>query len=345
MKFLAKFFFKSPEKLLAKGDHYLDSGEFFDAKRYYEDGLKCCTDDESVNGLKATFTLRIAVAKQKIAELNFHEAEFALSSGYFDRAVEHLHLVKALAHDEVLLKKADKMLCECVKKPIESSKHASLSAGLFCSSTDVENTLETQELDGSLPTMEYFDLLIQQLPKEQYIRYSQLGEDFASAYVVASLNKHEEALSLLDSWHDDSCRDIYFCERGKLLHRLGHDEEAEQHFLLALQMDRTNVIALYNLALFLVEKNRIVEAVHMLETMESDGLMTEQALLLRAEVIKTVGNLDSAINLYSQLLTSQLSRTAAEKLYGVLHEAKRHSDAEIVFKRYLSKYCRSTLAK
>lgn len=331
MKILSRLFSKSPDDLLSKGDRYFDSERFFDARTCYEDGLQRCSGDS----LKEAFKERIDKANLKLAELNLAEAGFAFSRGDSVKAIDHLELVKTLTYDQCIREKADKLLKEHADTGGKSDTPVTSSSCTSCSHTQADDCSDNLPPEDSLHPLEYYELLIRQLPEEQSARYSDLGEDFAYAYVAACQDKHEEALFLFEKWSGDSNRDIYYCERGKVLHRLGNDLDAEQHLRTAIQLNSSNSLAWLNLALLLIEAGRFEESMNLLDSMISGNMMPEQAMLMRAELLESADCLDEAIEQYSRLLNTQFAKTAAEKLHGVLIRADRHSDAALVFKQFL----------
>ena len=338
MGILSRLFSKSPADLLAKGDRFLDSERFFDARSCYEDGLQCCSDDESTGNQRELFIERIDKANLKLAEANLSEAEYAFSRGDSDKAIDHLELIKTLTNDAGILKQAEKLLKEHADPDgIALVQPATSSSCSSCSHNAVDDSAASQYAGESLHPLEYFELLIRQLPEEERRRYSELGDDFAYAYVAASDDKHEEALSLFEKWDGDSHRDIYYCERGKILHRLGNDLEAEQHLRKAIKLNGLNSLAWLNLALLLIDAGRLDETMSVLDSMISENMMAEQAMLMRGEILELVGNLDEAVDQYSSLLTTPYARSAAEKLHDVLIKLDRHSDAALVFKQFLGK--------
>jgi tetratricopeptide (TPR) repeat protein len=331
-------FSKSPTDLLAKGDSHLDSDRYFDARTCYEDGLQSCSDDCYPGNQGEIFKERITRANYKLAELNLFEAEFAFSRGDSGKAVEHLELLKTLTLDPLMLKKAEKLLKDHGDSGDKSMEVETSSSCATCSQIQVDDYAGSQYAEESLHPLEYFELLIGQLPENQFQRYSELGDDFAYAYVAACQDKHSEALSLFEKWSvPDSCRDIYCCERGKILHRLGKELEAEQELRKAIQLNDQNSLAWLNLALLLIDGGRLEEAMGVLDCMISENMMAEQAMLMRGEILEATGNLDEAIELFSSLLTTQYARSAAEKLHGVLIKLGRHNDAALIFKKFLAK--------
>ncbi|MFZ4856414.1 MAG: hypothetical protein ACOYL3_08465 [Desulfuromonadaceae bacterium] len=336
MNFISKWFSKSPSDLLAKGDNCLESDSFFDARTYYEDGLQRSAGGE----LETVFKERIATANLRLAERNLFEAEFAHSHGDVAKSIDHLELAKTLTSDRVIREKADLLLRQYAEKDdhqeepmAESSSCNSCSSSSGCAPSGSENS------DHSLPLLEYYELLIQQLPAEQCQRYADLGEDFATAFIAASQDEHHEALAALERCSALIPRDIYCYEKGKLLHRLGHDRESEQQLRAAIQLNDGNALAWLNLALVLREGNRFQDAITVIEAMVSGTIMAGEALLMRADIFEVTGDHESAVNLYVELLQTPYARPAAEKLYVILQELGRPDDAAVIFKKYLNKSC------
>lgn len=335
MNFISKLFAKSPADLLVKGDRCMETDSFFDARTYYEDGLHRSAGGE----LETVFVERIATANLRLAERNLYEAEFAHAHGDFAKAIDHLELVKTLTHDPDVRVKADLLLREYAEnnnpqeEPIAASSCNSCGGSSGCASSESDN------VGHSLSLSEYYELLIQQLPADQRQRYAGLGENFACAFIAASHDDHQEALTALEKCIDVVPSDIYAYEKGKLLHRLGNDRDAEQQLRTAIKLNSSNALAWLNLALVLREGNRFQDAVTVIDAMVSEQIMTEEALLLRADIFEATGDHESAVNQYVELLQTPYARPAAEKLFGVLQEIGRNNDAAVIFKKYINKSC------
>lgn len=313
----------------------LDS--YFDARTCYEDGLELNADAE----LEPVFLERIAAANRLLAERNLYEAECAYSRGDSGRAIDHLELVKTLTSDSSILEKADMLLRDYVRD--DSSEGEQIARSSSCNScagsSEGSDCADSADSEHLLPLLEYYELLLQQLPADQCQRYTGLGEDFASAYVAASRDEHLEALSALENCSGRVPEDILSCEKGKILHRLGRDDEAERQLRAAIELDDTNSLAWLTLALVLLEGGRFKDAGATVELMVSKQIMPGQALLLRAEISEATGDHEGAVNQYVELLQTPFARAAAEKLYEVLLETGRHADAAVIFKKYLNKSC------
>lgn len=339
MSFFGRWFSKSPSDLLTKGDKYMESDSFFDARTCYEDGLRLCSGAGACGDMKTVLSERIDTANYRLAERNLHEAEFAFSRGDAAKAIDHLELAKELTCDAGLREKAEKMLHAFSRPEPVRTEQVTASSCSSCSGASCGEPADTVHADDSLPHDEYYELLIQQLPAEEYQRYARLGDDFAHAYIAASRDEHAVALSGFEQCRGTLPQDIYCYEKGKVLHRLGNDLEAEQLLRTAVQQNSTNSLAWLNLALVLGENHRFQDALDTIETMVAKNILPEQALLLRADIFEVTGNHEGAVNQYVELLQTPYARPAAEKLHAILMRVGRQSDAAVIFKKYLNKSC------
>jgi tetratricopeptide (TPR) repeat protein len=251
--------------------------------------------------------------------------------------VEHLELAKSLTPDTNIREKAELMLAKLVEKTNDPDILASASSCSSCShiSADTHETLT--ETDTDLDPLVHYDLLIHQLPEELYERYACLGEVFASMYISASLDRHEEALELLETWFNGSQRDIYCYEKGKILHRLGRVSESESYMLESIKENVRNPLPHLGLALVYLDENRLEDAAGQIDSMIAADIFTGQALMMRGEVYELSGDIEGAIRQYGSLLETSLARSAAEKLHEILIACNRQPEAAHIFKRYLGK--------
>jgi predicted negative regulator of RcsB-dependent stress response len=339
VNFISRWFSKTPAELMAKGDKYMESDSYFDARTSYEEGLKLCSGDDADGALKSQFSERIDAANRKLAERNIFEAESAYSRGDIKKAIDHLELVKSLTYDPVVREKAEDLLLIYSQSNNDIEAPAAMSSCHSCAGSSGGECTDSVPSDDSLTPLEYYALLIQQLPGDQYQRYAELGENFAYAYNAASHDEHLAALSGFEKCCNTVPQDIYCYEIGKVQHRLGNDSEAEKNLRSAVQFNRSNSLAWLNLALLLLENSRFEDALVIIETMVIESIMPEQALLMRAEIYEATGDHESAVNIYVELLQTPYVRAAAEKLYGLLMEIGRPNDAAVIFKKYMNKSC------
>lgn len=339
MSLFSRLFSKTADDYLAKGDRLLGAQRFFEARGVYEDGLqrhlggRLGREDE---GVAAAFAARIALANRSLAEANIGEAEYALGSGAHAKAAEHLELARSLTEDAALREKAEKLLAICVEN-INDTDRLEPPAGSCgsCAAAEPEARPAAGSEEPDLSPLDYYDLLIRQLPGEMYSRYAGLGEKFAFMYLAASRDEHEGALELLEGWYDGSSRDIYLYEKGMILHRLGNEREGEDRLREAMAENAANPLPRLGLALLLIEGERPDEAADHLDAMIADEILSEHALMLRGDVCRLTGDPDGAIRHYGSLLPTPFARPAAEKLHVVLKQSGRHEEAAAIFKRYL----------
>lgn len=317
----------------------MKTDSFFEARTCYEDGLQLCSGEDKGGELKPVFIDRINTANCRLAELNIFEAECAYDRGDTVKAIDHLELVKTLTYDKALREKAEKLLIAFTQHGDVHDEPINVSSCSSCAGSCGSDYADSTSADDSLPQLEYYELLIHQLPADQYQRYAELGEDFAYAYIAASRDDHQEALSALEKCSDTLPHDIYCYEKGKVLHRLGNELEAEQFLRSAVETNRTNSLAWITLALVLRENNQFLDAQATIDVMVAEHIMSEQALLLRADIFEATGDHEGAVDQYVKLLQTPYVSVAAEKLHGVLLDIGRNSDAAIIYKKYMNKSC------
>jgi len=332
---LKKLFSKDPADLMARGERLLGERHFYEARCAYEDARRLLLGSKGGEDLLAACEKQIGNANRALAELNISEAESALGRGLHDKASDHLELAKSLTDDGALREKAEELAALCRNNGDEVKENAPASGCSSCSSCAPEEQVTDESSDVTMPLMEYYDLLIQQLPREMYVRYADLGEEFANMYLTASRNRHNDALKMLEAWYSGSSHDIYCYEKGMILFRLGQTEKAEACLRDAIVANAANSLAHLGLALMLVEGERFDEAGQQLEAMMEARILAEQSRLLRADVYLLAGDADRAIDMYSGLLNTPSARTAAERLRDVLVQCGRSNDAAYIVRRYL----------
>lgn len=339
MTFLSRLFSKNADDFMAKGDRLFEAQRFFEARNAYEDGLQRHLGSKNGDGqdnISSEFNAKISQANHAMAELNLSEAEFAFSIGAHAKAAEHIELAKTLTNVSALREKAEKLHTKLFENANETKELAHHPGGCSsCGSHKSGTQHDASCEDPDMSPLDYYDLLIRQLPGEMYNRYAGLGEKFAYMYLSASRDEHKEALSLLEEWYDGSSHDIYCYEKGMILHRLGQVREAERCLNDAITDNAANPLPYLALALLLIESERLDEAAHRLDAMITDGIFPEQALMLRGDTCQLAGDADGAIRHYGMLLSTSFAKPAAEKLHDILIHCGREQEAANLFKRYI----------
>ena len=212
----------------------MESDCFFDARTCYENGLQLSSGESTGGDLKPVLIERIDAANRKLAVRNLHEAEHAYSRGDADKAIDHLELVKTLTYDPTLREKAEILLLNYSRSDDDQVERKNDSSCASCSSSSIGECADSTPLDDSLPPFVYYELLIQQLPPDQYPRYTELGEEFAGAYIAASRDEHHEALSRLENCFGTVPPDIYCMKKGRYCIVLEMILKLNSHFVQRL---------------------------------------------------------------------------------------------------------------
>ena len=343
MNFLSRLFSKRTEDYLAKGDDLLASELFFDARTTFEDGLRRHLEKSAPvesDELAGMFGVRIAAANRGLASVNICEAECAIRQGLLTKAREHLELAKTLTDDAVLREKAEMLQASLQEITGVEDEQDQPSGGCgSCASKGHGSPVDAVLEEPDMAPMDYYDLLIRQLPAEMYKRYTGLGEEFAYFYIASSKDDNENALVLLDEWCKKDHDDIYLYEKGKVLYRLGKVKPAETCFLDSIKTNNDNSLAHLGLALLFMDTGRLDEAAAQLDEMISRTMLPEQTHLLRGEVCMMAGDTAGAITIFGDLLRSPVAKPAAERLHHILLENGRHQEAVMIYKKYLGGCC------
>ena len=343
MVFLSRLFSKNADDYLAKGDRLLESERFFEARTVYQESLEkhlSGSAQESTGEIKEMLLEKIAIANRGMAEINLKEAEHASGRGDHAKAAEHIHLAINLSDDENLQQKAEKMLANLSENINDTTELAPAAAACAsCSSKEPETGFPTDSEEPNLSPLDYYDLLIRQLPGEMYNRYKLLDEKFVHYYLAASRDDHAEAIELLEQWHSGSDIDIYRYEKGMAMCRLGNSRDAETLFNSAIADNQSNPLPYLGLALLLLDDGRFAEAAGHLDGMLAKEILPEHSRMLRGDASLLSGDTDDAIEHYTLLLSTPFARQSAEKLHDILLHSNRQDEAEIVYKRYLGGCC------
>ncbi len=186
--FFKKFFSKSFEQLLGKGDSLFKEGQYAEARQYYSDAIEKISNSDGAQQSLVYLQARFSKCGDSLAEMNISEAEAATRSGNARKAVEYLELSLELADDVSVREKAEALLASCTELPSVQAVNNAPAVKHDCSSCS-SSQLPSTELDPILPdhlhSHEQFQLLVNTLPGDLPQRYSSLGEEFALVYLLA----------------------------------------------------------------------------------------------------------------------------------------------------------------
>ena len=341
--FFKKLFSKSFEQILEKGDSYFKDERYSEARHYYFDALeKIQTSTESQQNIDYLQSM-ITKCGNRLAEMNIAEAEAALRTGNTQKATEHLELSLELADDVSLREKTEKLISSLTEfSPPEISKVE--SAGKHGCSSCGPNHHSTTPLAPILPdhlqSDEQFLLLVNTLPGDLPQRYASLGEEFASAYLLAHSEESGKALNNFRQLLSGGDNDIILYETALLEYKEGRIDVCESLLRRALQVNPDNPVCNLSLAQLFTETGRLDEAVVSLKSMMDRMILSEQSLLMLADVHTMKGDQESAITLLSSgIQMPLLKKAAAERLVPILSAQGRDAEAAFLVKTYLKGCC------
>jgi predicted Zn-dependent protease len=266
-----------------------------------------------------------------------------LRSGNIIKSIEHLQLSLDLADDADIRAIAENLLRKTAET--DQGSHAEISpvkghGCATCSPSSHNSTVPADASAAHLSESEQFHLLINTLPGDLPQRYSLLGDDFASAYLLAHAERTAEALHILKGLLVKSENDIFLYEAALLYFRSGDPVACENLLKQALQVNSANPLIHLGLAQLYVDSERYDEASVILNSMLTQNVLPEQALMMLADVYTLQGYYDQAIAVLTPALDSPaLKKASAERLVRLLTAQGRHAEAEFLIKSYLKGCC------
>jgi tetratricopeptide (TPR) repeat protein len=339
----SRFFSKDYSQLKAKGDKLFAAGHFAEARSMYGEAIDKSASagigPDEVNYLKS----QISLSGNRLAEINIVEAESCLHNGNAGKAIEHLNLSLELADDVMLREKAENLL-ECAVddqqgRRTEESHQQKHGCATCSSSTTKQVETHDHSLDH-LTAAERFHLLINTLPGDLPHRYAQLGEKFATAYLLAHAEEPYEALSLFNDLPGKNENDIILYENAILHFRTGDLATCENLLKRAMQINDANPLCYLGLAQLYTGSERYDEAITILSKMLDLEILPDQALIMLGDVHTFQGNFDKSIDIFRSALDNpSLKKVSAERLVRILSSQGREEEAAYLAKTYLKGCC------
>jgi len=341
--FFKGLFVKSLEQVMGKGDSCFKEERYSEARQYYFDALEKVQNPAGEQQNLDHIHSMIAKCGNSLAEMNISEAEAAIRAGNTQKAAEYLELSLELADDVSIREKTEKLCASLLNlsspegNKVESAgKHGCSSCGTGHQSTPTLAPL----LPDHLHSDEQFLLLVNTLPGDLPQRYVSLGEEFASAYLLAHSEESGIALSKFRQLLSAADNDIILYETALLEYKEGRIDACESLLRRALKLNSDNPVCNLSLAQLFTETGRLEEAVVLLKSMMDRMLLFEQSLLMLADVYTINGDHESAITLLSSgIQMPALKKAAAERLVAILSTQGRDDEAAFLIKTYLKGCC------
>lgn len=341
--FFKKFFSKSFEQLLAKGNSLFKDEHYAEARQYYFDALKKIEDLTEKEQDRSYIQVMISKCGNLLAEMNICEAEAALRSGNGAKATEYLLLSLELADDVCIREKAEQLIASLKQtsstdnnESVPPEKHSCST----CSSSHQHTPETSQILPDHLHSHEQFQLFINTLPGDLPHRYSSLGEEFAEAYLLSHSGDSSKALNIFRQLLSTNDNDIILYETAILEYKEGRRDVCESLLRRALKLNEANPVCNLSLAQLFADTGRFEEAAALLKSMMDRMILYEQSLVMLADVYAAKGDQENAINLLSSgILMPALKKASAERLVPILASQGRNEEVAYIVKTYLKGCC------
>lgn len=330
--FFKKFFAKDAGHYLEKGENLLSQNRFADAREAFSQGLECKEGlDENV---KSLLQEKNAKACNALAEMNIAEGESLLEIEP-DRAHDHFVLAQRLAEDVGIREKAERFLASSTPKAPEPPQHKAGHSCSGCGQGHGEKAENPTEPHDYLDNEEHYELLISALPGDLPARYRQLGKEFAEAYMIAFHGNVVEAIKVLEKLVAADENDIFLYELAVLYYRQGNVRKTEDLLRRAMKTTAINPSVVFTFAELMVETGRPAEAVPVLKEMMDQDVLPEQSALLLGDIHHVMGDTETSLEWYGQLLKTPLAKEAAKRAVPILMSCQRVEEAAFITKTYL----------
>jgi len=341
--FFRGLFAKSIEQVMGKGDSCFKEERYSEARQYYLDALEKIQNPAGEQQNLDYIRAMLAKCGNSLAEMNISEAEAALRAGNNQKAAEYLELSLELADDVSIREKTEKLISSLIASASPESNRVEPTGNHGCSSCGPghhSKPLLAPILPDHLHSDEQFLLLVNTLPGDLPQRYVSLGEEFASAYLLAHSEESGEALSKFRQLLSAGDNDIILYETALLEYKEGRIDVCESLLHRALTLNRENPVCNLSLAQLFTETGRLEEAAVLLKSMMDRTILLEQSLILLADVYTIKGDHENAITLLSSgIQMPALKKAAAERLVAILSTQGRDDEAAFLIKTYLKGCC------
>jgi tetratricopeptide (TPR) repeat protein len=341
--FLKKLFrFKKDySHYLEKGDRYFSEDRFADARDAYGEALERITGNEGENPtLLESIRSKHQCAGDRLALLNLEEAQHAVRGGELGKAGEHLRLVLELTVDMGLRKKAGELL-----ENLESGKEKSVPiqknhSCTSCKGGEGESEHDQHGMDEKIQMDDRIELYFHSLPEDMPGRYRAMGEKFARGYMLNLEGNPQGALKIYEELSAEQDNDILDYEKAIIYYHGGETDKCEKLLLKGLDLNALNPLCYIALVHLYVDTGRASKAVPVLDRMLSNDLIPDQARLMMGDVLTMLQDEKSAIEYYSQILSSpKFAAEAAGRLIPLLESHGRSQEAAYLAKKFAKGCC------
>jgi tetratricopeptide (TPR) repeat protein len=326
---------------LEKGNGYLHAERYADARDAFAEALHKMEISEAPDAsLQAMIRGKFVETGDRLGWLNLAEAEYALTSGNFHKAGEHLHVVMDLAEDAVLRKKAEIYFEEMGSANLPKTIDGDNLSCSDCADDSARSVQESHDMEESLTAEDRFELYIHTLPENLPERYKSLGEKFAYGCLLNRDGQGEAALKVFAELSGEEENDIIDYETALIYYHGGDLNNCERLLRRAIELNGLNPLCYLALVQLFGETGRVAEALPFLRHMINIELIPDQAELLLGETYILMEDENSAVDCYTRVLSSPgYAKEAAMRLIPLLEKQGRREDAAYLVKKFKKGCC------
>lgn len=342
--FFGKLFKKDHRHYLTRAGKHLAAERHADARVEFLEALRRCPEDAAQDVLEIRNGL--ALAGNRLGELNLHEGDFSVTAGDLSKAFDHFTLAGELAVDETIRAMAGERLKK-LQQPapaptaaLSGHKAHGGSSCATCKDTGSHGAAVEEIPASSLSDEDRFFLLVQPLPGDLAGRYAALGEKFARAYLLIHDGNDAAAFPMLQEMLVSGDNDIVIYELALIMYRARRAHECEGLLKRSLSLNPGNPTSYLALVHLLAEARRVPEAIATVRRMMELGILADQAQFMLGELLESSGDEAGACEAWSKALAlPSVARSAAERLVPLLSGQGRTDEVKYLTKKYLKGCC------
>ncbi len=344
-----------------QGAKFLASERFADARVDLLEALRLCPADAATDQEEIRKGLNLS--GNRLGELNLQEGEHSLNQGELQKAFDHFTLAAELAADQGILAKAKAGLARvqqgntvpsapaaAAAAPSSAAAPAKEVAGPYkphgggsctsCGTHAPKKPLEAEPVSFGLAEEDQFHLMVAPLPGDLPARYGAMGPKFAQAYLMIHDGNDANALPVLQEMLLSGENDIVLYEVALIMFRAGRIHESEALLNRALSVNSQNGMVYMALVQLMAGGGKYAEAIALVERMQQENVMADQAQFMLGELYETTGDEAKAVEMWSKALEMpSVARSAAEKLVPILGSQGRTEEVKYLAKKYLKGCC------
>lgn len=326
-----------------RGVKHLAAERYADARVDLLEALRLCPADAA--GEQAEIRQGLDRAGDSLGEINLLEGEHSLRAGELQKAYDHFALAADLAADPGLKSRAAAGLARVDQPaaPAAAAKGAyHQHGGGSCTSCSSHGHAAPagEVTEAGFSDEDQFHLMVAPLPGDLPARYAALGPKFAKAYMLIHDGNDAQAFPILQEMLSSCENDIVFYEVALIMFRAGRIHESEGLLNRALSQNPSNPVCYLALVQLLAGGQRYPEAIALVERMQEQGILADQAQFMLGELHELSGDENRAFEIWTKALEFPgVAKSAAERLIPILNRQGRQEEVKFLSKKYLKGCC------